>query len=565
MRKSLYRLIAVLLQNDLSELLDMKVISKYLVFTALRSDQRGSAYEYSKMLVHLSLRCPEVWTVHTESTKNLPRERLCHFLAKGSQGAPADFWKQILTIVRHLPPETLSPMSSNSDSHNKGNIDAQFLEAIHEGLLGKEESKLSQAEAWSTYLELVLIMIQSNSSPAARLQLLEAKVVPIIEQYLRPDEERRRWDISGSSPTEIVTKALYITLEGSSDGFREVWNRLSELFIHDIQTSLPEQSHDYAKSQDEVGAKARKWYNFQAVALKAIDAYTLSAAFTSTTEKEMQTAIDVLVARNGKPYSAANSIAIAVRSVPQAILQENKVIKLLSEFLRKHLAGLALSPSLHYLVTVVDEIRATGGEVQGAYRDTINSIVNSDTSIRRNRALKTLFASSWLGEESSSVILGDLVKEKLEQSLKGHEECWDFVALAMANPAVPAVLAQSIISTMVTSLSIDEQLTAGLRGLNIVTKRNMTAIQGFSESLGGSALLSRLLLLSDSPSDAISTGAKTLYKSIEDTLVRAGNAESRSPPMIRVIRDALFECGIDSVRYVGNNCNRHCGILADVR
>ena len=548
-RKSLYRLIVAILQKDFTGLLDMKVISKYVVVAALRSDQRGSAYEYSKMLARLSASHPETWRIHTESTKKSPDKSLCQFLTKGSQGAPADFWKQILTVIRHIPLEIHSLLLSESKLQDKGEISVQVLDAIHEGILRKEDSSLSQAEAWTTYLETVPILLQSNTSPAARLQLLESMVVPIIEQYLRPDEKQRRWTVSGSSPAQVVIKALDITLAGSPDAFREAWTRLSDLFVQDIQTSLPEQSQSYTKSQDDLGTKAAKWYNLQAVALKTNDSNTLLTTFVSAIKREIRIAFDVLMARNGKPYGAANSIAIAVRSVPQATLQASEVREYIALFLQRHLASLALSPSLRYLITVTDETRVVGCKVQEACKDAVNMIVSSNISNVRNRGLKTLLASSWLGEESCSVVLGEVVEKELAQSLEGDEEDWDLIAVAMTNPVIPVTLAEKVISTLTASLSVDEKLTAGLRGLNIATQKNMVAVRGFSKASSGPVLLSRLLLLSDSPSEDVSNRAKTLYKAIEEGLSEAVGTEAQFAPMIQVIRDALFGSGIDSVRY----------------
>ena len=549
-RRSLYRLLVLILQRNLIKFLVLDYLSKYVVIAASRSDQRGSAYEYSKMLAQLSRKCPEVWKVRPESTKESPHKSLCQFLAKGSQGAPADFWKQVLVVIRHVPQEILSPQLSESNVGDKANINMQILEAIQEGLLRKEESRFSQVEAWDTYLEAVTALIQIAGSCDDRSQLLNCTVTPLVEQYLRPDENYRRWVISGSSSIEPVAKAVAIISQGSASTFNELWSRLSNNFIQDIRTSLPEQSQDHVKSQGDIGTKATKWYNLQALTLKGSGASTLLPIFASTTIQELNTAADVLVARKGKPYGAADTIAIAVRCAPQVAVQDPKIRDLIVTFLQRQLVNLALSPSLPYLVTIADIFRNAGADVQAACNDAANAVVSADSSSMKSRALKTLLASPWLGDPVSSSALGTALQQELEKSLRGGEDGWDYVAAAMANPAIPVELAEGALSAMTSSLSIDGQLVAGLRGLDISVKRNPIAARKYSESSDGPTFLSRLLLLSDSPDDKISSHAQVLYKSIEEILTRNSDMEIRSAPMILVIRDTLMHSGPDSVRCV---------------
>ena len=502
------------------------------------------------MLAQLSVRYPEVWKTQTESTNKSPDKSLCHFLTKGSQGAHAEFWRQVLIIIRHIPIQILSAQSDKPTVKDKQEVNTQILEAIHEGLLRKEESRLSQVEAWNTYLETVIILTRISGSSDAKFQLLSSLVAPIVEEYLRPDEKQRRWNIPGSSPAKVAAKAVEVISKGSADAFSELWNRLSNMLMQDLQTSLPEQSRDYAKSQGDIGTKVAKWYNLQALALKANDTSTLLPIFASTTKQELKIATNILVARNGKPFSAANAIAIALQSVPQITVQEYEVREFVISFLQRHLVNLALSPSLPYLIAVADELRSVGAPIQAACSDAVNTVVSADTSNTKSQALKTLLASPWLGESAVSSALGIALRQEVEQTLRERKGGWDYIEVAIANPAIPPVLAASILSIMTKSLSIEEQLAAGLRGLDITTKRNTIAIRDYSESSDGSTLLSRLLQLSDSPDDQISSTAQTLYKSIEEILARNSDSEARSAPMILVIRDALIRSGPDSVRYV---------------
>ena len=522
--------------------IDLAMTSTHLLVEALHIDQTGSSYEYVKTLAQLSSTFPEVWTnYYSGSAKKSVIKRLCQFLRKGSQGGPPDFWVQLSTLLQRIPFSVLAQGNEVSDSKPTPagtHPISPVLEALHDGITLKDEHRAGQSEAWRAYLQVVECLQPSKSSPESLQMFLETLVVPIIDQHIRPNSENVGWTITGPNQQSICVTSACLLFRASSELFEATWKRISAAIIQDFQISLPEQSKDYAKSQDSIASEAKRWYSFQATFFTKEDTVSIHTLLVSICLHELRSAIETLTSRNGKPYSAAAALADAIRLLPDLTLRQNDTQKLLVEFAQQTVPTLLLSPSSPYLISFLDYM-GTSQDIQDVYERAAESLVAAPDSNIKSKALEKLVASPWLDRGKTSDVLATAVVGSLRQSLEGGSRSWTLVSESMGNPSAPSNLTDQMLARMTESLSIDHQAAAGLHGIGLAVKHNERAVKDFSTSSDGSKLLSRLLFLAESPNDAIAHKALQLQVAIQDIV--SGNLDSKTAyrTIIDIINDGF--------------------------
>ena len=166
-RRSIYRLLVVALAKE-KEALSSSLLSVNMLTSSLHISQAGSAFDYARAVAALSTEIPEVWTVHyIGSGKKSPQNRMCHFLKRGSQGGPAEFWAQVSRIITVLPPGIIINAADKSAETENEDEDrfSPVLSAIHEGLNSRGEARANQGAAWSTYVDVFELMLSYFPAP----------------------------------------------------------------------------------------------------------------------------------------------------------------------------------------------------------------------------------------------------------------------------------------------------------------------------------------------------------------------------------------------------------------
>lgn len=533
---------------------DMTTISTYLVQEGLHIDQTGSVYDYVKMLAQLTAVYPGVWTeYYTGSGKRSALKRLCYFLRKGSQGGPSDFWHQIAVILQRLPVEVLRPKPKAEgdpilldDEYPSTTV---VLAAIREGINRKEEHRLNYSEGWRTYFNLTHLAIQSESNPDQLQAILEVSVVPIIEQFIKPSAEGTGWTISTIDQDKICGEASKVVLDRAPALFEQTWRRSSVLLLQELQTSLPEQSKDHAKSQDAVALMAKRWYSLQAGILKDTSREQVRSVFVETSRSEIRSMIEILRVRSGKPYGAAAALDLATSLVPESTIKQSDVREAILNFAKSDLPKLLLSPSSPYLINLLNTLRDEAG-IQDTYQVSIKVLADAPDSVTKFRTLQGLVSSPWIGREGTSDDLLVVVRKSLHQALRGNEERWPLVTAAIGNRSTPSEMSDDIFSSMVESLSIKGTEVGALRGLDLVAGQDEAAFKQFSSSPQGAPLLSRLLFLTESPNQDLSEHARKLSNSVRKVLSKEEGPEVAQNPMFEIIQKGIVTADPNSLSYV---------------
>ena len=548
-RRALYRLLGTTLARY-KDTLNPSTISASVLMSGLNTTQSGSALDFAKILALLSVEIPDVWTTYYPgSGKKSAANRLCHFLRKGSQGGPPDFWSQVAGLLTNLP---LSILTKSADDKSSTSADGEkesltpVLSALHEGLNSRDESRGNRFAAWGAYLTASALTLSSLSDVASRRRILKSSILPILVQYIKPSSENSRWTVTSAQGEIVCVRACDQAILQDAGSFQEEWNALSNTIIEDLKTSLPEQAKDHARSQDSLSAEANRWYCLQSSLLKGNWQESKATMFKHTVISEISSMIAVLKARNGKPYGVAAALETSIRNIPDIVLGDEGCRSELLRFVNENLPNLLFSPSAKYLVRILDHLDDTC-DVGRSYSNCMQVLGEAPDSASKSTALHCFVSSPRLATTDSLVAM---VVAGSNQAMENDElMSWNVVMAAISNPVAPKSLTDDVLANMIEGLSIDSKEISGLHGLELTMKHNSNKVTEFARSPKGSSLISKLLLLVESPDDGIAQRARSTSTTIEQALEAQGDVGQTTKPLIEVIKRGLDTAEAISLSY----------------
>jgi hypothetical protein len=242
-RRAVFQLLEVCLdkQHSIVEA-DLKIISHAFISEALRASQSSSALQLVQALINLTSRYPYAWTTAYKG-KKAPLTRLRKFIESGSQGGPAAYWQSLKVLFEALPLEVL-PVDVD--------LSLEFLVSFRNGIGNREEPRSNAQEAWNSYFETSMLLSVRFKESGVKGRLFQEALYPVFEQYLHPSTENAKWSVGNnglSKAYKVCAASDDVELQKS---FADEWERHGSEFIQRINTSLPEQSKDYHKSQSAV-------------------------------------------------------------------------------------------------------------------------------------------------------------------------------------------------------------------------------------------------------------------------------------------------------------------------
>ncbi len=538
MRRAVYRLLrSILSRKEIA--LDYAVISTNTVAESLNIDQTGSAYDYSEVLLKLTEIKPEIWT-DLYSAKKPVSKGLRQFLSKGSQGGPPEYWTNVQQMFHELPSAIKMP-SLPGDGQQLSTAKG-LLEALHNGVL--KEPRTNTFNAWESYIAIAVIIADSLSEIEDRLELLKAMVMPLFGQYLIPKETDTCWSIvPATTGLRILVRTFLFVVPLYDNQLETDLQHFSETLAEHTRTSHPEQSKDYAKSQDKVAAEGKRWFTL----VGEIDKHMAKRALTQASVSLLTCAMDVLKARNGKPYGAAATIEAAVTLVPSLFKDNPGLLDDITRLMTDDIPSLLLSPSSQQLIATVCAFKGQQG-FEAARDALLQALFEAPESSARDAAFRTVIKSSRLRGSSYETKMDDMIIQHLRRALEGDPQSWTLVIEALDSSFIPFTFADRILSTLTESLWVDAQILPALQGLGLVIKHHPGGVKEFATTAEGSKLISRLLFLTESPQDGVANQAVTISTAVESVLVSdSGLNNYVRSSKIELINRELNEAGPDSL------------------
>ncbi|KAL8926416.1 MAG: hypothetical protein Q9208_002959 [Pyrenodesmia sp. 3 TL-2023] len=486
-RRAVYRLLDSSLTKA-PETLDLELISSFLLLSSLPIGQESSAADYARVLAHLTEHDARVWTDYYKGTgKKSALKRLGQFLARGSQRGPSAYWDEVNTLLRHIPQSVLLPSEDIRDQK------FVIFEVLRDGITNRDEARSNQSAAWNAYLSLVKRFL--SSSDVDRDGLIGSTVMPMLVQYIIPSLETSSYTVSASQQPIILDATK--TALSSHQCFVGQWQKVSKMLIEDIQTSLPQQSKDFVKSQDTIAAKASRWYSLQG-ALSNVEVPTeIKRAMTETTLSEIQSAIALLEDRNGKPYGAASLIECAFRAMPDLASTQDTLRTTIAGFLKTHLPQLIFSPSGPILVGLLPSLQDVL-DIDRIYRSCLRSVLEAPDSPTKTTLLYSFVSSPCLARLDQDPGLLEKLISDLQQAVDNADEADEaeqILKTAIANPDAPPRMTHILLTRLIDNLAIEERRAASLKGLETVVAHNRDAIKAYDASTEGSPMLTKLMPL----------------------------------------------------------------------
>ncbi len=552
-RRAIFRLLITFLDRQ-PQMLNSSLLSTHILNKGLHSSQTGSSLDFVKAILRLSEIIPTTWTTSYQGTgEKSASHRLLYFIRRGSQGGSITFWSYIVPLLKSIPDEVVFTSSIESSSENgPESTDPQVLpvlEALRAGVSSKDEPQSNAASAWNSYLDFCDFLTSKTSH--IQSQFVQRYLFPIIYQFIRPSPELLQWAVAGPQQQMTCAKACDIAFRSNPEISSDEWNILSSKLVEDFQTSLPEQSKDYTKSQDSIAAEALRWYRLQASLIGGLPSESFTRTVRQQWVQEITAAISILITRKGKPYGVAAALHILVQTMAQPVLKEISAKNALLGFSDNNIPQLMMSPSATYLVRLLDAME-DHVDVRSAYMRCIESIENSSEYSAAKTAMKPLLSSPGVAKSGS---LSTVVKKILAQAtddvlLENAQHDSSLLMAALQNPFAPKEVTDDILSVLTKGLSIENTTHASLCMLDFTTKHNRTAISDFTAHSEGSELIAKLLFLSERPDTDISQQAKQITREIQDVLEITGNVAQNTQPLFNAIQKNFRTAGVESLTSV---------------
>lgn len=511
-RKAIHRLVRVALHKRNAFVGDhLKLASNAYIYKGLTSDQTGSAADYAQTLDLLTRSAPKVWTdAYNGKKPAISRLRQC--LKNGSYSGPPSFWDALRSVFRNLPSDVL-PTSYDEI--------AELLAAARDGV-GKREERLNSSSSWLTYFTILDVAAQPLSDEDCE-KLFDAFALPLVRQYVCPQDKSAQWNIAGARAAPTVAQIALV--KRIAPLLEKQWQSLADQLIDLAKTSQPEQSKDFDTSQKQVAAAGERWSSLQQELLSEKSGMPDTAidVFMTANTKILKDATALLNARNGKPYGAAAIIEHQLKASGPRLLAHEDFKTSLIEFLLTGLPALVLSPSQKHLVrclyTVFPEAESTK-----AFENALEGILSSqEPEASKVQRLRTLFpvdtpkAAIQLANASSSLqsYLSRLSAGNIDTNTS------DLVSALLALGVVRVETSDEILSNLTNRLSLSgPEAQSSLAAFEKLVTSNEQAVKSFmaGPTGAGELLLPSVLRLEQSPDDVLADKASTISNQLTSAM-----------------------------------------------
>ncbi|KAF2402395.1 hypothetical protein EJ06DRAFT_490803 [Trichodelitschia bisporula] len=541
-RRAMHKMLRSVIQSTAAKAaLNPEILSEAYIYKALDSDQTGSANEYVDTLLALTTFSKDVWLESYHGKKSVS-SRLKHFVKRGSQSAPLNYWTNIQKLFNFIPPKALPDTSPDA---------MQLLKGLYSGVTKKDEPKIFITAGLQAYVEVAKIL-SSILSAEDRFPLLKESVLPIIHQYAQQDSKSSEWsvpELPGNRMREIIASAIRI--HGVDQLLQAEWPSLCETLITDFKTSLPEQAQAYETSQSKLVQRGQRWALVQAAMIANYPTDVLLDKLSPDTVRVLEEALKVSASRRGKPYGAAATVAAAVQSCGQLFLPGSPALRILEDFALTELPDIFVSPSSKYFASILFTLKDRKF-FDRAWTAAVKAVLAAPESESQHTALKELVS----GPKPSSTTNFDEVKPYLQayvlhqthHTLNSTGDWTLITTLLNKSSTASEVVGIEALSALTEALSISDprRTSQSLEALKSISRANPTLLQSFIPTEAGKTIAHKILVLTESADDAIAHSAAD-FNSILHSLSRSHGSAEGGHHMTDVIRNSLKTATKESI------------------
>lgn len=531
-RRAVHKLLKVCLANHPDTTYSaVSVIGKAYMYDALKYEQMGTSLDFVECLTALLKYDSHVWTNNIKGDKGI--QRLCRFLKRGSQMGPPEYWSSLVLFFENLPSNALADSLQNT---------SDVLTAIHSGLSKKNEPRNNLRAAWLAYVEIFERLCAQLAEEDAT-KLLQSDLLPLISQFVRPSSEELSWNLAEDALSLIMSRILEIALLRKL--VLEAWSSTTRQLIEDMGTSLPESSKEFNSSQTRLTIEGKRWIFVRGTlwtyALDEESHNLIKQSSLSVTNS----ALDLLRKRNAKPYGAASIVESILFDEQIPVAGDSDVRAQVASFATTDLPSLFTSPSAPYLAGILFFLYGDAAFAP-AWEASLRTILNEPDNTLIERGIGALLGSRHVPKSfdatGSSPAIEAFVTKRTQEALNGTSD-WSFLSL-LANQrtrVLPASTGDDLLSSLTQSLSLDERAPNALEGLQTLQKNSPGMLQSFAATSDASALLPRLLFLSESSEESTAEMASEVSAFLHLGSGKVNGDRSSQQVLLRTIQRSLSE------------------------
>ncbi|RDA96293.1 hypothetical protein CP533_1626 [Ophiocordyceps camponoti-saundersi (nom. inval.)] len=476
----------------------------------LKTNQSGTAMEFVRALTQLTQRDPDLWTAQT-ATKKTPFSRLQSFIAKGSQGSPAEFWSYLDQLLALILGQNVT-LGTASD----------LLSSIMSGITSREEPRTNASVAWKCYAD-TLQRCLSALSDDDRVIVLGQHFFPLLDQFLFSDADKRSPKLLGPDATSLLVE-LQLRLTHLSppiaQATAEEWTRLATVFCKELSASLPEVSSAFEESQTKVGEQGRRWFGLVGSLHKA-SSEGLDACHPTTgpSKKVIHQCMNLLESRNLRPYGAGQTLEHAISFSPYLFTTDisQSVVDFFSSA-AGDMRKLVESPSAQYLFSSLGFLGTIPGlhsEYAKLWQLWTRNVLDLSPGPSRNSSLALLVTQEQAAQlalqfkELQDSICAQVIGAVESGEYNVDESVATVMEAALASRALEAETSSKIASRLVDMLSTESSQTKSILDLLDNIARTRPELFSQSETIH-TDLLAHLLSLSECGDNTTSSKAARL-------------------------------------------------------
>ncbi|KAF3925498.1 hypothetical protein AA313_de0204489 [Arthrobotrys entomopaga] len=406
----------------------LRIIAPAMIEKALTSNQIGSNQKFLDTLLTLNETFPDSWEIAATAKK--PTFKVVkRYVAKGSQGAPAEFWSKFKSLVETLPQKALPSINDEVQ---------QFLTAIVDGLSGSMEPKDHRAEAWSCYFQICAFFLSKEFlAENIRKDIVSINVGNPFKKFIEPKQELAAWRMGLADPPIVLAKALKVLTEVDTDFVREQINNLiSEL------AKLVEAVVEAAAAGDQIIIEQSTlavdaWAKLTSALYQTLDKKHWSIlALNSAEERLLCYAVTSSKASQGANVAAAALVASIARSANSSVRRHAGCRMSLHGYLVDDSQILVASPSREYFFNTLFSYQKYWESSSGRaiLEETIDLLVISENREAILQFIYNFERSHTKACVSSANLDGYLRRECDHAIAEADESSWKMLIVAFQAP-----------------------------------------------------------------------------------------------------------------------------------
>ncbi|KAI5821211.1 hypothetical protein BZA77DRAFT_2525 [Pyronema omphalodes] len=487
-------------------------------------NQIASVTTYLSALLALTQKYPETWT--STKLRKSALMQFVEFIEMGSQVAPPTYWNQVFAVISEIPKEVLK-----KDEGAK-----KLLEGIVKGIQSGPEPRTHMIAAWGCYwdtcffaLELELGFDEWILQDIAEFYCSYLSAEKPKDRYIISQDEAVAATVCGVGLVKLDTQKL--GKDVSKNVLDVAWAKAEQSVIAAIKAEREATENGLA-----VIKMGESWTRLCVGALKQLSkdgaVYELVVKSNISVLREL---IDSLVATNGKCIGAATFLQLLLTKIGTELLHDtaskestwnffaNKLTDILHAETAEHLLEAFVSYGAH-----VDDSAA----LQDAWAKTVHALMMSELPKEKKETCFILLlnsASVHLADKISPISeLDSYIVNKMRASLpeEATSNSWVLVkdALNTTHNIVSQESTSKILVELLENMSIDDSSRL-VKIMRTISGTNPQRLLPFINSKHGEELISKLLVLANSPEDEVSSSA-TKLREIITTAVSKNSEEA---------------------------------------